>query len=89
MQTNEDVDSQLVFVFEQVLARKPSGVEATILRNAFEKQRAFYKGNENLARKVVDIGEAIRDRRLNVVDHAAMTAVCAAVFNMDEALTRE
>ena len=30
-----------------------------------------------------------RDERLDAVEHAAWAAVCLAIFNLDEALTKE
>jgi len=35
------------------------------------------------------VGEYAQDNTLDVAEHAALTAVCLAVFNLDEALTRE
>jgi hypothetical protein len=38
---------------------------------------------------VVAIGSAPKNEKLNPVEHAAFTAVCLILLNLDEALTRE
>jgi hypothetical protein len=35
------------------------------------------------------VGESKRDETLDVGEHAALSAVCLAILNLDEALTRE
>ncbi len=89
MQSSDNVDDQLQFAFNQVLGRDAKENEIAILQRALKKQHEFYAADEATAQKVVSIGEAIRDKRLNVADHASMAAVCLAILNMDEALTRE
>jgi hypothetical protein len=41
------------------------------------------------ARQLLDVGESDRDKTLDPAEHAALTAVCLGLFNLDEALTRE
>jgi hypothetical protein len=89
MQSDVDLNDRITFAFSRVLSREPSDVEREILARSFEKQKKHYESNEAAAQNVVRIGEAIRDARLNAADHAAMTGVCLAIMNMDEALTRE
>jgi hypothetical protein len=89
MQSNKSVEDQIKFAFERVMCRDPSEKEVEILGRAFEKQKKYFAKNEKGAEEVVSVGAAIRDPRLKLADHAAMSAVCLAIFNMDEALTRE
>ena len=35
------------------------------------------------------MGASKRDETLDVAEHAALSAVCLAILNLDEALTRE
>ena len=60
-----------------------------MLHKAFDGQYAIYKSDPKSAAKVVSIGAAPKNTNLNVAEHAAMTAVCLAILNLDEALTRE
>jgi hypothetical protein len=54
-----------------------------------DKQLKFYQADAKAAAQVVAVGAAPREPKLPVADHAALTAVCLALFNLDEALTRE
>lgn len=84
-----DVDSRLLRAFRQVLGRAPTERDRAILLRAYEKQLAVYSANADAAKALLSVGEAARDESLNVAEHAAMTAVCLAILNLDEALTRE
>jgi hypothetical protein len=54
-----------------------------------EEQRTAYRGDRAAALKAVSVGDAPRDSALDPVEHAAWAALCLALFNLDEALTRE
>jgi hypothetical protein len=41
------------------------------------------------AKQLVSVGEHPRDESLDPAAHAALSSVCLAIFNLDEALTRE
>jgi hypothetical protein len=54
-----------------------------------QKQRAHYAGRVDDAKKLLAEGAAPRDASLDPAEHAAWTSVALALFNLDEALTRE
>ena len=89
MEAGADADARLTFAFRRVLGRKPAANEIATLRRAFEKQRTFFQADAKAAAQVVAVGTAPRAPQLAATDHAALTAVCLAIFNLDEALTRE
>jgi hypothetical protein len=89
MKAGEDFDARLTFAFRRVLARTPTAADLTAIRGAYERQRAIYEADAPAAAQLVAVGNAPRDEQLNASEHAAMTAVCLALFNLDEALTRE
>ena len=60
-----------------------------ILQRAYEKQLVFYTQDAKAAAAAVAIGTAPRAEKLNTAEHAAMSAVCLAILNLDQALTRE
>ena len=60
-----------------------------MLCKAFDKQLAIYQADPAAAAEVVAIGSAPKNEKLNPVEHAAFTAVCLILLNLDEALTRE
>jgi hypothetical protein len=84
-----DVDGRITYAFRRVLGRRPTDRDLGILRGAFAKQKAIYTADAKAAAEVTKVGAAPAAANLPVTDHAAMTAVCLALFNLDEALTRE
>jgi len=84
-----DPEGRLSFAFRQVLARRPTAADLAALRRMHERQLAAYRADTEAARRLVAVGESGRDESLDVVEHAALAAVCLGIFNLDEALTRE
>lgn len=84
-----DVDARLTFAFRQVVSRPPTEQDRSLLRRAYDKQWALYRGDVAAARQLLTVGAHARDEALDTVEHAALSAVCLAIFNLDEALTRE
>jgi hypothetical protein len=54
-----------------------------------DTQRRFFQSNAEAATSVVSIGTAPRNSQLDTAEHAALSAVCLGILNLDEALTRE
>lgn len=84
-----DVDARITYAFRRVLGRGPTERDLGILRRALAKQQAIYAADAKAATEVTKVGVAPAATNLPAADHAAMTAVCLALFNLDEALTRE
>ncbi len=84
-----DVDGRITHAFRRVLGRQPTDRDLHTLRRAFERQSAIYKSDPAAAQKLLTVGASKRDESLNLTDHAALSAVCLAIFNLDETLTRE
>jgi hypothetical protein len=84
-----DDDARLRSIARRVLGRIPNDSEMATLRRMLDKQRAHYAAHPDRAKQFVSTGAAPRDATLDAAEHAAWTAVCLAVFNLDEALTRE
>ncbi|MDA1052305.1 MAG: PSD1 and planctomycete cytochrome C domain-containing protein [Planctomycetota bacterium] len=89
MQSGATLDEQLTAAFRRVLIRPPTESDMVLLRRAHEKQATIYRADLDAAKAFVSVGTAPRDESLNVTEHAALTAVCLAILNLDEALTRE
>jgi hypothetical protein len=75
--------------FRRVLARKPSAEETQVLVASVERLRPEFDGNRPAAEKLLRTGESPRNPALDLAEHAAYTAVCNAILNLDEALTKE
>lgn len=84
-----DLDARLSYAFRQVAGRPLTERDLTALRRTFERQAAIYRTDADAAKGLLSVGAAKRDESLNLTDHAAMTAVCLAILNLDESMTRE
>lgn len=89
LKAEEETDNQLADAFFRVLGRLPGEGERQLLAQAFRKQFEIYEAHPGDARDLLGVGMAARDDSLDVSRHAALTAVCLAIYNFDEALTRE
>jgi hypothetical protein len=87
-QEGDTLDERLTFAFRGVLCRAPTDRDMAHLRRAYEKQAAIYQADPEAALALLAIGATPRES-LNAAEHAALTAVCLGVMNVDEALTRE
>jgi hypothetical protein len=82
-------DPRLTLAFRRVVGRNPAPDELDTLRKMLARQQAFFRQNPDAAAKTVSIGAAPAGPPSDVHEHAALSAVCLALFNLDEALTRE
>jgi hypothetical protein len=89
MKASESIDDRLTYAFRHVVGRRPTDSDLGMLRRALERQAAVYATDEAGARAILAVGASKRDETLDVVEHAALSAVCLAILNLDEALTRE
>lgn len=89
MESAKDTEARLNFALRRVLGRLPAEKDLALLRSAYEKQLALYQADPKAAAEVVAIGTAPKNGKLNPTEHAALTAVCLMLLNLDEALTRE
>jgi len=85
----DDLDGRLTHAFRRVLSRRPTTADLDLLRRAHDRQLAIYRDDIDAARAVVSVGESPRDEALDPAAHAALANACLALFNLDEALTRE
>ncbi len=89
MESAKDTEARLNFALRRVLGHLPAERDLALLRKAYEKQLAIYQADPKAAAEVVAIGSAPKNGKLNPTEHAAFTAVCLMLLNLDEALTRE
>ncbi len=84
-----NLDRRLTTAFRRVVSRTPTEQDLTSLRRIFDQQAKIYRSDIESARALLAIGESSRDSFLDPAEHAAFLAVCLAILNLDEALTRE
>jgi hypothetical protein len=89
LQGGDSLDAQLTLAVRRVLCRLPSEADLQRLRRAWQRQAEIYRADAEAAAALLGVGAAPRDQTLDAAEHAAMTAVCLGILNLDEALTRE
>jgi hypothetical protein len=72
----------------EALSRPATEKELTVLTAALKRERARYAQDAAAAQALVAVGEAARDRKLPVVEHAAWTQVGAILLNLSEVVTK-
>ncbi len=82
-------EERLELAFRHVLARDPRPEETATLLAGLARVRAEYGTNPQAADELLNVGESPREADLPAVEHAAWTAVCLALLNLDETLTKE
>lgn len=74
---------------QRVLVRAPQDSEREIFLTGLARTIERLQANPDDARKLLAIGAAPRDTRLDEVEHASWTLLCLSLLNLDEALTKE
>lgn len=87
--SNSIADGRLVAAFRYVCARQPAPDELRILHRSLDRALTAYRADPAAATAYLKAGESQRDPKLDPVEHAAYASVCLAIYNLDEALTRE
>jgi hypothetical protein len=75
--------------YRLVLARKPTAGEAAVLAGGLKRQRSQYAGDPAAAKKLLAVGAAKRNEKLDLTEHAAFTNICAVILNLDETVCKE
>lgn len=81
-------DDRISFAFRLVTARKPTSRELALLQKIFDSQMARFRHNPQAALKLLNVGEAKRNEKLDPPELAAWTFVATVILNLDEAVTR-
>jgi hypothetical protein len=59
-----------------------------VLKNVLQRQRENFLHNAEAAARLLGVGEAPRNDRLDAAELAAWTMVASTILNLDEALTK-
>jgi hypothetical protein len=82
-------EARLARAYALVLGRQPAGQEPALLAKMLARQRAIYAADAKAADALLAIGESRRDATIPAAEHAALTATCLALYNLDAAITRD
>ncbi|HEY2909155.1 MAG TPA: hypothetical protein VGI99_02865, partial [Gemmataceae bacterium] len=66
-----------------------SDKELSLLEGSFGARLKEYRGNPAAAKKLLAIGEAPADSKLNPGELAAYAVICGMMLNLDEVVTKE
>ena len=82
-------EQRLTLMFRMLTARPPLPAERKILLANLIQHLSRYRLDRQAALKLLGVGEARRDERLNVPELAAYTATANLILNLDETITKE
>ena len=82
-------DERLDLMLRIVLARRPTQEERTVLSASLDRLEREYSADAAAAQSLLSAGESPRNEQLDPARHAALTALCLALLNLDEALSKE
>ena len=86
---SQTAEQRVDAAFQLVTARLPNPEERAVLLAGLMRAQTKYAAAPDDAKRFLAIGESKRDATLDPVEHAAWTALCLTVLNLDEALTKE
>jgi hypothetical protein len=85
----DDTQQRIDFGFRSATSRRPTPAERKILTRALEQRRKSYQENPSAASKLLQVGESIRNQKLDPIELAAWTIVASAIMNLDETITKQ
>ena len=89
MKAQPGEEARLSDAFLRVCARSPSSEDMKILRRSLARARTSFAADPATASAYLKAGDSPRDATLDPVEHAAYASVCLAIYNLDEAMTKE
>ncbi len=89
MATAAAPEDRLSAAFRRVAGRRPQAEEMQILLEQWEAARNSFAGNREAAAALLAVGDSAPDAALDPVEHAAYTAVCSLILNLDETLSKQ
>lgn len=85
----QDPAQQLRWAFRQVVCREATEPEVQLLLRAWEKQNQHYQSAPTAAEQWLAVGASAVEATDDPVAWAALGNVCLAIYNLDEAMTRQ
>lgn len=82
-------EARIQLAYRELLARAATDNELKIVASTLTQLQTKYAADAEAAKKLLTIGAANRDEKVDLAEHAAYTAVCNLLLNLDETLTKE
>ncbi len=87
-EAEDDIESRILFAFEEVTSRTPDRQTVQRLRQRFEEEHATYQTDPDAATAYLGVGESRRDETLDLAKHAAWTTIATLILNLSETITK-
>ena len=81
--------ARLTYAFRRATARAPSAAELRLLSASLERRLTKFRQDPAAAVKLISLGDAPRDEKLDPVELAAYTVTASVLLNLDEVVTKE
>ncbi len=81
--------ARIAFAFRCALARSPTAAETKIILAGLDRRLSKYRHDRGDAEKLVRIGDAKVNVKLDPAELAAYAATASVILNLDETLTKE
>ncbi len=81
-------EDRITQAFRRILCRRPESKEIATLTAYYEKEKQRYKRHPKDAAAFLNVGEFIYPKQLNSTHHAALMSVVHAIYNLEEAITK-
>ena len=88
MEASADVGQRIENGYRRCVVRRPTDVEAKLVRTFYEKELAHYASDEAAAKKLIE-SDAPYVKGASLADCAAMTMLANVLLNLDETITKE
>lgn len=82
-------EARIQEIYLRILARKPSPEELQIWIPGLARHLHRAEANPKAANELLQVGDTPRDPGIPPAEHAAYTALCLSILNLDETLTKE
>ncbi len=80
---------RIAFLIQLTLCRSPSEQELAVFHRGLRRTRDQFASSPQDASKLLAVGETSADRSIDAIELASWSALCLAILNLDETLTRE
>jgi hypothetical protein len=89
LQAGRDPAKRVDFAFRLATDRKPQPQERAVLLQLARQELVEYRHDKASALKLISVGDARRNPKLDPAELAAWTTVAGTILNMDETITKE
>ncbi|MEZ6040107.1 MAG: PSD1 and planctomycete cytochrome C domain-containing protein [Planctomycetaceae bacterium] len=86
---SENTSARMQFISQRVLCRPIGPSELSVWQRSLNRALTAFEASPDSAQQLISVGESARDSSIPAATHAAWTALCLNILNLDETLTRE